>query len=46
MSDTSQTSSWRYASAPENTDHIVLKEQYDLFINGEFVKSFSKKYFK
>lgn len=45
MSDTSQKSSWSYASAPENTDHIVLKEQYDLFINGEFVKSDSKKYF-
>ena len=46
MSDTSQKSSWSYASAPENTDHIVLKEQYDLFINGEFIKSDSKKYFK
>lgn len=46
MSDTSQTSSWSYASAPENTDHIVLKEQYDLFINGEFIKPDSKKYFK
>ena len=46
MSDTSQKSSWSYASAPENTDHIVLKEQYDLFINGEFIKPDSKKYFK
>ena len=46
MSETSQTSSWSYASAPENTDHIVLKEQYDLFINGEFIKPDSKKYFK
>ena len=46
MSDTSQKSSWSYASAPENTDHIVLKEQYGLFINGEFIKSDSKKYFK
>ena len=46
MSDTSQKSSWNYASAPENTDHIVLQEQYDLFINGEFIKSDSRKYFK
>ena len=46
MSDTSQKSSWSYASAPENTDHIVLKEQYDLFINGEFIKPNSKNYFK
>ena len=46
MSETSQKSSWSYASAPENTDHIVLKEQYDLFINGEFIKPDSKKYFK
>jgi len=46
MSNTSQKSSWSYASAPENTDHIVLKEQYDLFINGEFIKPDSKKYFK
>ena len=46
MSDTSQKRSWNYASAPENTDHIVLQEQYDLFINGEFIKSDSRKYFK
>ena len=46
MRDISQKSSWNYASAPENTDHIVLQEQYDLFINGEFIKSDSRKYFK
>ncbi|MGZ4054597.1 MAG: aldehyde dehydrogenase family protein [Bacteroidia bacterium] len=36
---------WAYAAAPEDTKHISLKKQYDLFINGEFVKPNSKKYF-
>lgn len=36
--------SWNYAPAPESTDHINLKSQYDLFINGKFVKPSSKKY--
>ncbi len=36
---------WKYAPAPESTDHIKLKKQYDLFINGKFVKPNSKKYF-
>jgi aldehyde dehydrogenase (NAD+) len=30
-------SGWKYAPAPESTDHISLKKQYGLFINGEFV---------
>ena len=34
-----------YSDALEATDHIILKEKYDLFINGEFVKPNSKKYF-
>ena len=37
--------SWNYAAAPESTAHIQLKNKYDLFINGEFVKPSSKKYF-
>lgn len=37
---------WQYAPAPESTDHIEIKDKYDLFINGEFVKPKSKKYFK
>jgi aldehyde dehydrogenase (NAD+) len=37
--------SWNYASAAEGTEHIQLKSKYDLFINGEFVKPSSKKYF-
>ncbi|MFO0356247.1 MAG: aldehyde dehydrogenase family protein [Sphingobacteriaceae bacterium] len=37
--------SWDYAPAPEAKDHAKIKKQYDLFINGEFVKPNSKKYF-
>ena len=36
---------WDYSPAPESTDHIQLKDQYDLFINGEFVPSATGKYF-
>jgi aldehyde dehydrogenase (NAD+) len=36
---------WQYAPAPESSDHIQLKEQYELFIGGKFVKPLSKKYF-
>lgn len=36
---------WTYAPSPESTDHIKLNKQYDLFINGKFVKPSSKKYF-
>ena len=28
---------WSYSDAPESSDHIKLKEKYDLFINGKFV---------
>lgn len=34
-----------YAPALESTSHIQLKESYDLFINGQFVKPSSGKYF-
>lgn len=36
---------WKYAPAPEATDHVKLNKQYDLFINGKFVKPASKKYY-
>ena len=36
---------WKYAPAPESTDHIRLQKQYELFINGKFVKPNSGKYF-
>ena len=37
---------WEYEPAPEGTSHIRLKERYDLFINGSFVKPSSGKYFE
>ena len=36
---------WEYAPAPESKSHIRLKEQYDLFIGGKFVKPSSGNYF-
>ena len=36
---------WTYAPAPESADHIELKEKYDLFIDGKFVKPKKGKYF-
>ena len=45
MSKLQLNKSWKYAVALESTDHIRLKEKYDLFINGAFVKPNSKKYF-
>ncbi len=36
---------WDYASAPESTGHIQLKDRYDLFIGGKWVKPSSGKYF-
>jgi aldehyde dehydrogenase (NAD+) len=35
---------WDYAPAPEAKDHAKIKNQYQLFINGEWVKPTSKKY--
>ncbi|MEQ1552674.1 MAG: aldehyde dehydrogenase family protein [Ferruginibacter sp.] len=34
-----------YEPALESSDHIELKSQYDLFINGKFVKPLSKEYY-
>ncbi|MBK9482375.1 MAG: aldehyde dehydrogenase family protein [Bacteroidetes bacterium] len=42
---TVKSGTWQYAPAPESTDHIEIKQQYELFINGKFVKPNSKKYF-
>lgn len=36
---------WNYAPAPESTGHIEMKDKYDLFIGGKFVKPKSGKYF-
>lgn len=36
---------WQYAPAPESKSAATIKSQYDLFINGEWVKSSGNKYF-
>src|ERR1043165_9954652 len=37
--------SWSYAPAPESKSAASIKSQYDLFINGEWVKPSGNKYF-
>jgi aldehyde dehydrogenase (NAD+) len=37
--------SWTYHEAPESTDHIHIKKQYDLYINGQFTKPVKGNYF-
>lgn len=36
---------WSYAPAPESTDHVTIKDQYDLYIDGKWVKPESGKYY-
>ena len=36
---------WKYDESLESTSYITLKDTYDLFIGGDFVKPLSKKYF-
>ena len=36
---------WDLAPAPESTDHISVKKEYQLFIDGKFVKPKKEKYF-
>ncbi len=43
---TTEYFTWDYAPAPESISHAEIKSQYDLFINGTFVKPKSKKYYK
>ena len=38
--------SWDYSAAPESTSHVRLKDQYELFIGGKWVKPQSGKYFE
>ncbi|MCI1751504.1 MAG: aldehyde dehydrogenase family protein [Flavobacteriales bacterium] len=40
-----KTTDWQLAPAPESKDHFKLKEQYELFIGGKWVKPKSGKYF-
>lgn len=35
---------WEYAPAPQDAEHISLKSQYDLFINGKFEAPAEGKY--
>ncbi|NVK64716.1 MAG: aldehyde dehydrogenase family protein [Flavobacteriales bacterium] len=37
---------WDYSPALESTSHVEIKKRYELYINGEWVKPASKKYFK
>lgn len=46
MSKININKSWKYDEALESISHINLKDKYNLFIDGEFVKPLSKKYFK
>ncbi len=41
-----ENTNWDYAPAPESTKIVQLKEKYDLYIDGKFVKPSSGKYFK
>jgi aldehyde dehydrogenase (NAD+) len=36
---------WKYAPAPESTDHVRIDPQYELFIGGEFVAPRERQYF-
>jgi len=36
---------WEYAPAPESSSHTEIKEKYDLFIGGKFVKPSKGRYF-
>jgi aldehyde dehydrogenase (NAD+) len=36
---------WTYDKAPESTDHIQIKKQYELFIDGKFTKPVKGNYF-
>ena len=36
---------WPLAPAPESTDNVKIQEQYDLLINGKWVKPKSGNYF-
>lgn len=42
----SEQMTWDLAPAPESTDHVSIKDGYDLFIGGKFVKSSGGKRFE
>ncbi len=41
-----KSTNWNLSPAPESTEHISIKERYELFIAGEFVKPTKRKYFE
>ncbi|MEN9971818.1 MAG: hypothetical protein RIS20_165 [Bacteroidota bacterium] len=43
MTDSNNT--WEYAPSLEGTSHIQLKEKYDLFIDGKWIKPSNNRYF-
>ncbi len=43
---TKNKNTFEFAPAPESTGHIQLRDQYDLFIGGKWIKPKSGKYFK
>jgi aldehyde dehydrogenase (NAD+) len=40
-----KNNNWEYAASEESTGHVNLNKEYGLYINGEWVKPSSKKYF-
>ena len=36
---------WEYSPAPESDDHVEIKDKYELFIGGKFVKPSKGRYF-
>jgi aldehyde dehydrogenase (NAD+) len=36
---------WKYAPAPESTDHVRIDPQYELYIGGEFLAPRKREYF-
>ncbi len=39
------TAEWNYVPAPESTSHVILRDQYELYIDGKFSKPQSRTYF-
>jgi len=37
--------SWTYDEAPESTNHVQIKKQYELFIDGKFISPVKNNYF-
>ena len=43
--ETKSQFNWSYAPALESSEHVQIKKQYQLFINGKWQKPLSKKYY-